>query len=171
MVSSSSKARGLGRRGRVSSMRRPQTSHGAVSMQSRTGLPSFSRKDCTQSSTSGAGLSSSAPSQRRGKKPCIFHITLYNKQQNYSKGRNCIHAAHHLGPGHGAARGGASAPGTAQPQVHDGFKIGKPAAQLQPGGRPLHRPPFSQRASTAAGRPRPASCGATFWAIGSPRRP
>ena len=30
---------------------------------------------------------------------------------------------------------------------------------------------FSQRVFTAAGRPRPASCGAIFWAIGSPRRP
>ena len=56
-------------------------------------------------------------------------------------------------------------------QVHDGFKIGKPASQLQLGGRPLHRRLFTQRASTAAGRPKPASCGAIFWAIGSPRRP
>lgn len=167
-MSSSSKARGLGPRGRVSSMRRPQTSHGAVSMQSRTGLPSFFQKDCTQSSISGAGLSSSAPSQRREKKSCIFPAMGYNRFQTTKE--ELRHAAHHLGPGHGAARGRASAPGTAQPQVHDGFKIGKPAAQLQLGGRPLP-PPFSQRASTAAGRPRPASCGAIFWAIGSPRRP
>ena len=133
------------------------------------GFPPFSKKDCTQSSTSGAGLSSSAPSQRREKKSCIFPAMEYNRFQTTKE--ELRHAAHHLGPGHGAARGGASAPGTAQPQVHDGFKIGKPAAQLQPGGRPLHRRLFPRGYSRRLGGPDLPSCGATFWAIGSPRRP